>query len=389
MADNPFGSDPFEIVFKDLLKVMSSQGQLASSVAEQFATSIAAEGDGSHNPEPLVRMKLESLFELADRELANESILADLLPRNVSVEVVSPVDFARKSLADFSELLGRAEEVAKAASPTDMTAAAESIEIAGLPLAQMGSMMGPVMTGLNAGSCIGHLANESLGSYDVPLIRSDGRIQVVAANLKSFAEEWSLDYDEVALWLCLSQLSIHTILSRPSIKARIERLVDDHFGASIQFTEMLNKKLSEIDMSDPSALQRLASNPNELMGIQLSSTQEAQLRDARGFFAVVVGLADYATSTAARKLMGSFEPIAEALRRRRLEIREGEELFKKLFGLGFDSVTFELGHKFVFGVLERNAENELGKILIDDQMFPTPNEIDAPGLWLARTGASS
>ena len=389
MADNPFGSNPFEIVFKDLMKVMAGQGQLASSVAEQFALSLAADGDGGANPEPLVRMRIESLFELAGRDLAAESILADFMPRNATVEVVSPVDFAKKSLADFSELLGRAEEVAKSVSPTDLSIVGESIEIAGLPLAQMGGMMGPIMTGLNAGSCIGHLAKESLASYDVPLLRDDGRIQIIAANLKLFSEEWSLDFDEAVLWLCLSQLALHAVLSQDVIKSRIAQLITAHFAAAIQFSESLSTRLSEIDTSDPSTLERLASNPNELLGIQLSTTQEKQLRDARSFFAVIVGLADYVTSVSARKLMGSFEPMAEALRRRRLETREGEELFKKLFGLGFDSATFDLGHKFIFGVIERNSEGELASILTEIENFPTPNEVEAPGLWLARIEAPS
>ena len=385
MTDNPFGSDPFEIVFKDLMKVMSGQNELAANVAEQFAISLASDGDGALNPEPLMRIRFEALFELGLRELSASSLLSDFIVGiDTAVELVSPVEFARKALTDFSPLIKAAEQVAKSDPSTEMKPPGESIEFAGLPLAQMGSMMGPIMTGLNAGSCVGHLSREVFATYDIPVVRKDTKIQIIAANLKLFAEQWSLDFDEVCLWLCLNQISLKTILARPHIKSRIDELAKAHFGASIQFSDSLSKRLSELDISDPSTIEKLTSNPTELMGIELSSAQENQLREARSFFAVIVGLADYVTSCAARKLMGNFEPIAEALRRRRLESREGEDLFKKLFGLGYDSAAYELGHKFIFGIVERNEEAQLATIVTDISKYPTPNEVDAPGLWVAR-----
>ncbi len=36
------------------------------------------------------------------------------------------------------------------------------------------------------------------------------------------------------------------------------------------------------------------------------------------------------------------------------------------------------------GVLERADTVGLGRLWEDSKNFPTPNEVDAPGLWLAR-----
>ncbi|MDA8262599.1 MAG: zinc-dependent metalloprotease [Actinomycetota bacterium] len=385
MTDNPFGSNPFETVFKDLMKVMSSQGQLALSVAEQLAMPLAAGEGGDVNPDPQVRMRLEPLAELAQRELGTDSLIADGVesgPR--TIEVVSPAEFARRTLTELAPLIQRAEQMSRQMPAPPTLPGGESLEVAGIPLSQMAGMMGPMMTGLNAGSCIGHLAKEVLGTYDIALPRDKKQIQVVLANVSSFAGEWSLDLDAVVLWLALNQLSMQALINLPHIAKKVRSMIEEHFAAAAQTGEALASKLSELDPSDPSTLEKLSSDPYALIGIELSAAQEANLRESRSYFAVISGIADFVTSRAARKLMGNFEPITEALRRRRLETREGEDLFRKLFGIGLDAATYELGHRFIFGLVERNAEETLAKVIADERAFPTPNEVEAPGLWLAR-----
>jgi len=38
----------------------------------------------------------------------------------------------------------------------------------------------------------------------------------------------------------------------------------------------------------------------------------------------------------------------------------------------------------VQGVLERSGELDLARLWVDEEHLPTPAEVDAPGLWLAR-----
>ena len=42
------------------------------------------------------------------------------------------------------------------------------------------------------------------------------------------------------------------------------------------------------------------------------------------------------------------------------------------------------GKAFVQGVVDRAGEDELTRLLRIEGSLPTPNEIDAPGLWIAR-----
>ena len=48
--------------------------------------------------------------------------------------------------------------------------------------------------------------------------------------------------------------------------------------------------------------------------------------------------------------------------------------------------TFDRGSAFVDGIVERAGEPALEQLWADPTSLPTPAELDAPGLWLARVG---
>jgi uncharacterized protein (DUF2342 family) len=76
--------------------------------------------------------------------------------------------------------------------------------------------------------------------------------------------------------------------------------------------------------------------------------------------------------------------LTEALRRRRVEAAAADRFVERLFGLELTQATYDRGSTFVAGVLERAGEDGLRRLWVSDEMLPTPAEVDAPGLWLAR-----
>jgi uncharacterized protein (DUF2342 family) len=100
--------------------------------------------------------------------------------------------------------------------------------------------------------------------------------------------------------------------------------------------------------------------------------------------AAIAGYAEYVTSVVASRLIGGHAPIGEAMRRRRVSRGEGERVAEALFGLHLDQEDVDRGAAFVQGVLERADELGLARLWTDEKHLPTPAEIDAPGLWLAR-----
>jgi uncharacterized protein (DUF2342 family) len=56
----------------------------------------------------------------------------------------------------------------------------------------------------------------------------------------------------------------------------------------------------------------------------------------------------------------------------------------QLLGLQLDREHYERGVAFCRGVVERSGNDGLNRLLEGPAMIPTPAELDAPGLWLAR-----
>ena len=76
--------------------------------------------------------------------------------------------------------------------------------------------------------------------------------------------------------------------------------------------------------------------------------------------------------------------VTEALRRRRVTADPSDRFVERLFGLELTQAHYERGAAFVDGVVERAGADALERLWTSERELPTPAEIDAPGLWLAR-----
>ena len=57
---------------------------------------------------------------------------------------------------------------------------------------------------------------------------------------------------------------------------------------------------------------------------------------------------------------------------------------ERLLGLELTQAHFDRGAAFIAGVIERAGRPGLDRLWDSAETLPTPNEVDAPGLWLAR-----
>ncbi|MEP4652242.1 MAG: zinc-dependent metalloprotease, partial [Ilumatobacter sp.] len=76
--------------------------------------------------------------------------------------------------------------------------------------------------------------------------------------------------------------------------------------------------------------------------------------------------------------------IAEAVRRRRADTSPDDLFVERLLGIRLGAEQTARGKAFVQGVVDRAGERGLDPLFNDPEAAPTPNEIGAPGLWLAR-----
>ena len=254
------------------------------------------------------------------------------------------------------------------------------------------SAMAPAMAAMQVGSVVGHLARRSLGQYDLPLPRTpSSEILVVIANLDRVAEEWSLPQDDLRLWLCAHEMAFHAVLTRPHVAKRLEELVVAHAQLVRPDPRDLEGLLQGIDPGAIPGLSQIIGDPSLLGDADTGPSPELETVRAQlaSLTAAIAGYAEYVTSVVASRLIGAHAPIGEAMRRRRVGRGEGERVAESLFGLHLDQEDIDRGAAFVQGVLERSGELDLARMWINEENLPTPAEVDAPGLWLARINLGS
>ena len=377
---NPFEGLP---MFGDLARMFSRQGPVNWDVARQTASWLATDGQPEPNVDPLERIRLEELVRVADLHVSAVTGLSTSIAGGIlSILPVSRGDWALHSLEAYRPFLERLATSLSTAGDDDED---DPADVAAKLMGDLGKMLGPVLLGMQSGFMLGHLSRRALGQYDLPLPRRPAdQLLIVPANLDAFAEEWSLAGDDLRLWICLQEVTLHAVLGRPHVRARLADLINEYVSRFEVDPEALEMSLGNIDPTDAAGLQKVLGNPETLLGAMRSPGQQETLTRIETLTAVISGYVDHVMDTTGRGLIGSYGQITEALRRRRVEASDGDRFAARLLGLELGRGQYERGANFIRGVVERAGDDGLARLWITERELPTTAEVDAPGLWLAR-----
>jgi putative hydrolase len=400
--DDPLGSMNFFL--QNLSAMFSGRSGSSWDTAAQLAGSIATEGRPEPNVDPSVRVAVEQLARVAELQVAE--VTGRPIETPVRLEPLNRTQWARRFLDDERPLLERLSGSIGAALRAQLGELGDDDgvdlglpEMPGLPpaalLRQMMDMMGPMLLGMMAGSTAGHLASRALGHYELPVPRPlDGGLTMVLSNVDAFADDWSLPRDGIRLWVCLSDVAHHQILGIPHVRAHLEGLLGEYVSAFTEDPEQIERRLGELGVGDDpagsepelEALQRLAGDPESLLGAMQSDRQRELMPRIEAIVAAIEGDVDRVLDAVGARLVPEYDRITEALRRRRVEASPASRFVERLFGLELSQATFDRGAAFVEGITSRAGAEAVAQLWARPEHLPTPAEIDAPGLWLARVG---
>ena len=335
--------------------------------------------------DPAARISCERLLTIADLHVRDVTGIDATLP---SLMVVTPGVWAQQTLEAYRPLF--TDMATSLGQRPDALAATD--EPVGDPMmammANLTQMMAPAMMGMAVGSMVGRMAARAFGQYDLPIPRGDASMLLVAGTIDSFAVEWGLSVDEMRLWVLAQELTAHALFTTGTVAADFAALVRRHVGAFRPDPSAVAERLSSFDddSGDPmQAMQRALSDPALLLGAVQSPAQAELAPTLDAAAAAVVGFVDYMVdSVAARVIGGDALRIAEAVRRRRLEASPDDLFVERLLGLKLTYEQVQRGKTFIGGVVDRVGEQATAAAFARPQPLPTPAELDAPGLWLAR-----
>jgi putative hydrolase len=207
----------------------------------------------------------------------------------------------------------------------------------------------------------------------------------VPDNVAQFAEDWSLPLQEVQLWVCLRELTMHAVVTRPGVRATLLTLLGDASAHAAAAQKSVVERLGD-GLGDPAALEEAMSDPEALLA-DLISPEQRNISNALTALTTAIGAyVDHVTAGIAATLTSSPAALREAWYRYRVEDGKGEQAFAGLFGLDVGQAEVDRGAAFIDGVVERAGEDALARLWANELDLPTPADVDAPGLWLARIG---
>lgn len=392
-GSNPFEGMPF---FGDLLKMLGTQGPVQWDGARQLALSIATGGESEPNVDPMERIRFEQLSRVADLQVAQATGLStSVTGRAVTITPVTRSQWALQTLDAYKPLI---EKMAGALHPKADSGAPsinpehidDSVDPTEAWLGQIMGLLSPMLLGMTTGSLVGHLATRTFGPFDLPVPRplSDD-LSVVPANIEAFGADWSMDGDDLRLWTCLHQLTHHAVLGVPHVRNRLDELLGDYAASFESDPDALGTKLADLDVDptggDPMArFQEIMGDPEVVLGAVRSNRQQEILPWLSALVSVIEGYVDHVMDKVGNGLIGSYGQVTEAMRRRRVEASSSDRFVERLLGLDLTQDHFDRGRGFIDGIVERAGAESLERLWSDAAVLPTPNEVDAPGLWLAR-----
>jgi putative hydrolase len=415
---DPFGSDPsgddnpFESMnffLQDLSKMFAGRPAGSWDTALQLAGAIATEGQPEPNVDPADRLAIEQLARVA--ELHVGEVTGRSVEEPVRIEALNRTQWAKRFLDEERPLLEELSGSIGAALQSQLgdIGSEDFTEIdlqqsplPGMPpealIKQLMGMMGPMLLGMMAGSTAGHLATRALGHYELPLPRpAHEPLTLVLRNVDEFADDWTLPREAIRLWVCLSDVAHQHVLNLDHVRAHLDGLLGEYVSAFSQDPAEIERRMRGLGIDDEfggsepelEALQRLAGDPDVLLSAMQSDEQLALMPRIAAVVATVEGYVDWVLDTLGGRLIPEYDRVTEALRRRRAEAGPSSRFVERLFGLELSQSTFDRGSQFVDGIVERSGTQALSQLWTDEAHLPTPAELDAPGLWLARVGIES
>jgi putative hydrolase len=389
------GLDFSQLDIAQVMRMLQSEGPVNWEIAHQIAGYVAL--DGAPGDTPVAddeRAELDELARAAESHVVAETGLDRAL--GLQMRTLGRKEWADLHLDALRPVLEALATTLRGALETGI--GDEATELGGThpsgagpfglggadPFGGLLTMLAPLLLGVQAGSMLGYLGQHALGRYDLPLPTDDEpSLAFVVPNLAAFEDAWSIERRDLRFAVALHEVVHAAERSVPWVRARLLGLAIEYVSA-YEVQPAAFEELGDIDPSDPSSLAGIAEHPEALLGAMQSERQGEILGRVQALTMVLEGYADVVVERLGTRLLPDFARIHEALQRHHLERGEAERFIEQLLGLRLDREHYERGEQFCQGVIERSGMEGLNRLWADERMLPTPNEIDAPGLWLAR-----
>lgn len=255
----------------------------------------------------------------------------------------------------------------------------------------LGALSGPVrsasglLLGAEVGALTGYLSQRVMGQYELSLLDADAatRLLLVTPNLADAASNLGLDHDELVHWVTVHEVT-HAIQFSfvPWLRALagLLRELIDSMHVEIDTGGLLRLPARE-------DLRALVETVREhgLLRLVVGDERQALIDRVQAAMSLIEGHAEHVMDAVGAEVLPTLDRLREALDRRRTERPAVFKLIERLLGLELKMRQYEVGKRFVDGVVEGGGMAALNRAWSAPELLPTLAELQDPGAWRART----
>ncbi len=268
------------------------------------------------------------------------------------------------------------------------------------PLAKVGDGLGPARQAMRLGAGIvltaevgvvlGFLAQRVLGQYELVLLDTTPddrppRLLFVLPNLGNAGRAFGADEREFLTWVALHEVT-HAVqfAGVPWLQPHMAGMVRE----LLSHAELRIDARRALRMPGGDDLKRLAAavRSGDVFSLVGSPQERATLERMQATMAVLEGHAEHVMDAVGAPLLPSLPRLRAALDARRRSQSAPARLLQRLLGLEMKLKQYEQGKRFCDAVVREAGVEALNRVWNAPEMLPSSAELDAPRLWLERTG---
>jgi len=248
---------------------------------------------------------------------------------------------------------------------------------------------GAVLTA-EVGVLLGFLAQRVLGQYEVVLLDTTPadrppRLLFVLPNLGAAGKAFGADEREFLHWVALHEVT-HAVqfAGVPWLQSHMAGMVRE----LLSHAELRIDTRRALRMPGAEDLKRLAAavRSGDIISLVASEQERATMERMQATMAVLEGHAEHVMDAVGAPILPSLPRLRAALDARRKSQSAPARLLQRLLGLEMKLKQYEQGKRFCDAIVREGGVEALNRVWSDPQMLPSSTELDAPHLWLQRTG---
>jgi putative hydrolase len=377
MSQEPFGDIP---LFREIQRLLSSsRGPVNLEIARQVALAVATRGEAEPPPDAALRRAFGEAVHRAEGLLSGFTRLPVEEPARV--EILGRAEWTRATLEGWTWILEHLAHRFVAQLGGLVGEGADQTN----PMQATLEQVGPLLSGMQAGTLVGQLAREVLARYDIPIPRSgERRLLLVAPNFDQAVADYRFERDDLIGWLALHEVARDLLTN--SVK-----WLDSYFRS------LLTEVVDALEI-DPSDLERRfvelgslgiegigeGASAGSVLPITPTERHRRAVRRLGSFLAVFEGYCSHAAEAVAGEMIAGRGRIEEGVARRRAASSEGRDVLAAVLGIGAERSQEAAGATFCAAVAKLKGLAALNRLWEAPDNLPDAGEIKDPFLWMER-----